>query len=429
MSTAMIGRLLAADISAQGICLRITDLMWYLYKGLAVGTTVLVAYRFGEGKRGQCRRVAEQAMLCTVPIALLFSLFFFIAPGLPIRFFTDSAEISGKALGFMKIMRFGFPFAALMCINTAAFHGHGNTRTPMVIAGLVNAVNVVCGYVFIYGAFGVPAMGVLGAALALVVSQVAGALFGLFLLYRPGGLLREEHAGKRFFEIDWKLAREVYVTGIPVACESIMWQLSAVLLSKVILTFGDNSFAAYQLGLQAESVFEMPAVGFSTTATALSSKALGMRDDDLFKAYFSQLVKNSVVISLFTSVGLMITPHLMMAMLTDKPDLQAIGVGYLFVMGFTQTPQNLSQVFNGTIRSAGYKNTPMKVAFMGIWLIRMPLILLVAYVLHWNILFVWICMFIDQISRCTVSGLFYRRKNIRDSVLCQCEQDGAVAQG
>ena len=417
ISTAMIGRLLSSDISAQGICLRITDTLWYLYKGLSVGTTVLVSYWYGSGHRGQCRRAVEQAMLCTVPLALAFSAFFFIAPELPLRFFTQDAEIGTKALEFMKIMRLGFPFAALMCINTAAFHGHGNTRTPMMIAVAVNAVNVACGYVFIYGAFGVPAMGVRGAAFALVVSQVTGACLGLALLYLPRGLLYGEDAGKRFFVMDWKLAKEVYATGLPVACESIMWQISAILVSKIVLTYGSDCFAAYQLGLQGETIFEMPSVGFSTAATSLASKALGMRDDGLFKAYFRQLIKSASIISLFTSAGLLVTPGFVMRLLTDKPELQAIGAGYLFIMGFMQLPQNLSQVFNGTIRSAGYKNVPMRVVFTGIWIIRIPLILLFAYVLKWDILFVWVAMGLDQFSRCILSGLFYRHKKIGDSVL------------
>lgn len=426
ISTAMIGRLLAADISAQGICLRITDTLWYLYKGLSVGTTVLVSYRYGAGNRDQCRRTVEQAMLCTVPLAMVFSLFFFIAPELPIRFFTDDAVIREKALEFMKIMRFGFPFAALMCINTAAFHGHGNTRVPMVIAGVVNAVNVAFGFIFIYGAFGIPAMGVQGAALALVLSQVTGAGLGLFLLYGRRGLLFGEVSGKRFFSVDGKLAKEIYATGLPVACESIMWQISAILVSKIVLAYGSSYFAAYQLGLQGETIFEMPSVGFSTAATALASKALGMRDDGLFKAYFRQLIKNASFISLFTSVGLLVTPRLVMGLLTDKPDLQVIGMGYLFMMGFMQLPQNLSQVFNGVIRSAGYKNVPMRVVFMGIWIIRIPMILLVAYVLHWDILFVWLAMCADQFSRCIASAIFYRRKKIGDSVLRLREQDAAA---
>ena len=68
-----------------------------------------------------------------------------------------------------------------------------------------------------------------------------------------------------------------------------------------------------------------------------------------------------------------------MTLMTDKPELQAIGVVYVFVMGFIQIPQNLSRIYNGTIRAMGYKNAPMLVAGFGIWIVRIPLCMLAAY--------------------------------------------------
>lgn len=61
--TAMVGRLLANDISAQGICIRITDTLWCFYKGVAIGATVLIARAYGAGRHQDCRKIAEQTIL------------------------------------------------------------------------------------------------------------------------------------------------------------------------------------------------------------------------------------------------------------------------------------------------------------------------------------------------------------------------------
>lgn len=110
ISTAMIGRLMASDISAQGICVRITDTLWCFYKGVAIGATVLIARSFGAGKRDKCRRVAEQTLLTEIPIALLLGVALFFV-GMPVfRFFTEDAGILVKAGEYMRIIVFGFPF-------------------------------------------------------------------------------------------------------------------------------------------------------------------------------------------------------------------------------------------------------------------------------------------------------------------------------
>ena len=73
-------------------------------------------------------------------------------------------------------------------------------------------------------------------------------------------------------------------------------------------------------------------------------------------------------------------------------------------------PQNLSKVLNGTIRSAGYKNIPMIISFIGIWVVRVPLALLFTYVLKLDIIFIWLCMAIDQVFKCAISAVIFKVK-------------------
>lgn len=84
--------------------------------------------------------------------------------------------------------------------------------------------------------------------------------------------------------------------------ETVFWQVSAIILSKVILFYGNQAFAAYQLGIQAEEITEMPAIGFSTASTTLAARAIGMQDEELRKVYFKEQLKVGVFISSITSV-------------------------------------------------------------------------------------------------------------------------------
>lgn len=409
ISTAMIGRLLSSDVSAQGICIRVTDTLWCLYKGVAIGATVLIARAYGEQNKQKCRRIAEQTFLTEIPVSMLFQAILLLFSGPILGFFTKETDILIKAQGYMQIVLIGFPFVVIMSVVTAAFQGHGDTKTPMMIAVAMNLVNIVFGYGLIFGVFGLPGYGIKGAALALVIAQGSGAALGLLALYRKNGLFSGVKLKERFFSVDRSCIWEIYTTGIPAALESMFWQFSAILLSKIILSYGDASFAAYQLGIQAETITEMPAIGFSTASTALAARAIGMRDNELRKIYFSQLVKTSATISVITSLLLIVFPNVFMNLMTNNPELKAIGVTYVFIMGFIQLPQNLSRIYNGTIRAAGYKNAPMLVAGFGIWVVRIPLCLIVAYALKWSILFIWLVIAVDQLSRFLLSVFLYRR--------------------
>ena len=134
VTTAMIGRLLADDIAAQGIGNRINNTFWALFKGVGIGATVIVAMRYGQQKFHMCRRTVEQVYLTALPLAFCFVAFTLLFPEKVIALFTSDPVLVETARGYMRIVIFAVPFMALSSINAAAYNGHGNTKTPMYIA-------------------------------------------------------------------------------------------------------------------------------------------------------------------------------------------------------------------------------------------------------------------------------------------------------
>ena len=413
VTTAMVGRLTALEISAQGVGGRITNTYLSLFKGLAIGVTVVAALYFGEGRRDKCRRTVEQAFATAVPLGIFIAALVMVFPRWFIQLFTSDAEMMSYAVVYLRVVGLGLPSVAITCFVTAAFQSQGNTKTPMIIAGIVNIVNIVFGWLLIFGNAVIPAMGLAGAGIALVIAQTTGALLGLFLLYhrRIGLFLGAEH-GKPFFSLEGGYLKEIYTTGLPASCENLLWQFATIIISRVILSYDTNSYAAYQLGLQAESVCDMLSVGFITASTTLAARAIGQRDDLLFKQYFKQLVRISLTISVFTCAVLFLGPQFLMGLLTDKQELIDIGVKYVFISGFAQLPQNLSKIFNGTIRSAGHKYVPMAISFTGIWLVRVLLCCLAGWVFHWDIVAIWWAIALDQLVRVLLSAAFLWKKRV-----------------
>lgn len=416
VTTAMIGRLLADDISAQGIGNRITNTFWALFKGVGIGATVIVALRYGQQKFHLCRRTIEQVYITALPAAFGCVVLTLIFMDPILHLFTQDAALLQAAFRFARIAIFAVPFMALSSVNAAAFNGHGNTKTPMYLAFLMNGVNIVLGYLLIFGPGPLPALGLVGAAVSTVVSWMTGALTGLALLYARHGYFGHEHHNQPFFSLDKPILKEVYKTGVPAACENVFWQLSAIVLSNVILGYGSAAFAAYNLGLQAEMICEMPGIGFVTASTSLAARAIGMGDDQLYRAYFKQMRKFSFFTGLAASAALFTFAGGFMTLLTDKPEIQAIGRVYVFIMGFAQIPQDLAKVYNGTIRSAGYRNVPMIISFVGIWCVRVPISVVFGKLLGWDISVVWIAIALDQIVRILLSMGIFQKKRVIDRV-------------
>ena len=109
VTTAMVGRLTALEISAQGVGGRITNTYLSLFKGLAIGVTVVAALYFGEGRRDKCRRTVEQAFATAVPLGLMITGLVAVFPRWFIRLFTSDADIMSYAVGYLQILTVGLP--------------------------------------------------------------------------------------------------------------------------------------------------------------------------------------------------------------------------------------------------------------------------------------------------------------------------------
>jgi len=430
-STAMVGRLSAIDISAQGICFSISGVVLVLVKGLSIGAALYISRAYGEKDFNKARQLFVSGVVVTVFLMILVIGLILGFAGYFFNFMTDNHQVIEIALQYIRILVIGMPFVAITSFVTAAHQGFGNTKTPMGIAIVMNIINIVLGYCLIFGIGSYEGLGIYGAGIALVLAQVTSGLLGLFLVFRKKGLF--DQCDKRRDSLISQIKdmvrlnhiKVIYQMGIPVSVESIFWQLSAIVMSKIILSYGQSHFAAYQLGIQAETLTELPAIGFGVAAVTLTSQAIGEKNHQLFTQYVRHLVKLSFGISVVTSLLLTIFPKFFMSVFTHHEALQEIGIMYIFVMGFIQIPQNLSRIYNGVIRSCGYKNTPMYIAGAGIWLFRIPLALLIAYVLKWDILFIWLCIAVDQLVRFVLSVMFYKGKGI-ESYLVENEKERYV---
>ncbi|MEG2088329.1 MAG: MATE family efflux transporter [Angelakisella sp.] len=413
VSMSMLGRISTIAVSAQGVSSLLTGIIWNFFKGITIGATVLIANAYGAQDDKRMRTVAQQTLMVLVSLSLViqFVVRFLAKPLLSI--FDPTAEIMACASEYLSIVTFGFPFLAVMLCVTGFLQGKGDTKTPMIIATIMNLVNIVVSSTLIFGLFGVPSLGLTGAAIGLVSAQIAGACCGLWVLLRKGGLLHRAFTRENLC-LRWDIIREVFRIGIPSGLETIFWQAASIILSRVILSFGDIAFAANQLGLQAESISEMPALGFGVAATAFTGQALGAGNKALGKEYIREIQKGAILIISVGTCILLFLPHQAMRILTNDPEVIALGAVYLRLMGLIQIPQNLQRVYTGSLKGAGYTKIPMLIAGIGLWGVRIPLALLLTNVFHTSIVSIWVVVCIDQTVRFILSYLFYRKRKIWD---------------
>lgn len=411
VSMAMIGRVDPLAVGAIGISSILYRIIWAIFKGIATGASVFVAQSFGAKNYVKLKSVAEQALILSVGIAIILQQILYWNTKTLLLVFNPPPNLLANGELYLKIISWSLPFAAIILLVAGILQGMGNAKTPMFVIGILNIINIIFCYILISGKVGISSLGLKGAAYAYNIAYISSAILGLILTFGRKGIITEL-CGRIKLKFNFSQALAIFKYGLPTSFETAFWQASSIFLTRAILTYGEFAYSAYQLGLQAEAISYMPATGFGIAATAFIGQSLGSGDTELGKKYLNKLLKYTFIITIFAGGFLMLFPKQIMGRLTIDPDVISIGAMYLFVMGVTQMPQNISQVLNGALRGGGYARVPMINAGIGIWAIRVPFVLSIAFIFKADIIWIWIGIGLDMCFRLVFSYIYFKRKDI-----------------
>jgi MATE family multidrug resistance protein len=271
VDTYIVGHLGAASLAAVGLSTQSLFLFWSLFMAIGVGSTALVARRIGEGKPEQANAVARQSILLALLIGLLSSALLWAGAPLILEWLGAEPEVVELGSDYIRAVSSTVWLLSVLFTGSAILRGAGDTRTPMFVMLIVNAVNIVVAYTLANGSGPLPRLGVLGSGIGAATGRGLGGLLMVALLVRGRGPVKIK---ARIPRPDRMIIAQLLHIGLPAAGEQVFIRLGQVLLATFITGLGTVAFAAHQVSLQALSVSYMPGLGFAVAATTLVGQEL-----------------------------------------------------------------------------------------------------------------------------------------------------------
>src|SRR6266404_142184 len=261
----IVGSLGASAVAAITTGTRIFFTAQAVLMAILAGTTALVARAWGAGHRDEAAQIAELSLwLCLVVSALLTLGGTLGADALAGLFRLEPQTVALAATFTRWLSVFYMAFAAVMALSTA-LRAAGDVVTPLWIGALGNVVSVFFTYSLVHGTFGLPALGVAGAAIGNGTGFVTGALL-LTALWRSGRLVVGTRGARAF---RWELIQRLVRIGYPAALEQVAWQGGFVAFLWVIALYGTAPYAAYGIGVNLLSFSFVVGFGFSVAASTV----------------------------------------------------------------------------------------------------------------------------------------------------------------
>ncbi|MFQ5850385.1 MAG: MATE family efflux transporter [Candidatus Binatia bacterium] len=270
--TAMIGRLGVEPLAGRAIASALIGGIYWVFTFLIFGTTTLVGRHYGANEPKACGEIYLQAIvLATIGGIAVSSLCILFASRLYTVMGAEQAVLVAGASYFRTRMA-ATPLTFFWYATVGFLRGIQNTRTPMFIALFVNGFNIVLDYALIYGRFGFPAMGLQGAAIASVASQLIGASICIRLLFYSSyatryGLTRWSLKPSRFRSLS-RIGREIAVrTGA--------LRFSLIFATATVARMGPSLLSSHEIAFQLWIFCSDTVDGLAVAGQALVAKYLG----------------------------------------------------------------------------------------------------------------------------------------------------------
>jgi putative MATE family efflux protein len=408
IDVAMVGRLGPQSVAAVGYAGQFFALVQSVLFAVSAACVALVARAIGAGEPLRARRALAASIATAGGTALLLAALVAISPrGLLRALGADSAVIE-LAVPYLFFMLGSALLLAPSMMLESALRASRRARTPMAIALAVTAVMVALNALLIFGALGLPRLGLVGAGVATAGAQVVGfALFAWVSLRAPrDGPLA---LGASDFRSMRPALTSVARLSLPGIGERLAMNLALLAYFRVLAHYGTVAIAAYTVGVRLLAFSWIPGTGLGVAAATLVGQALGAGDPRGATRTGWRAARLALWLAIaLGAVGLASHDALAGLFVSDAETIAALGP-FLVCLAVTQPFLQTHFALGGAHRGAGDTMTPFLAAAAGNWVLRLPFAFALAYVWEADLVWVWWALSIDHVTRMTWLAWSFRR--------------------
>ncbi len=398
----MLGNYSESALSGVAAVNQIQFVLQQIVYGISNGVIVLGCQYFGQGKREPVKKLAVTGFYAEMVVA--FALFAAVAmyPHYALKIFTNDTDVINEGVKYIDIIKFTYPVFACTAIMLASLRIMQCVKIALVVSVISLCVNCCVNYILIFGNFGMPEMGVRGAAIGTLTARILECIIVfsfIKLKYRKVKI-------RKYLKPDKTLAKDYSKVCIPIVLSSLMWGVSNAVQTVILGHMDTSAMAAYSISSTLFLLLKVTSVGAASAASVLIGQEIG-RGGERIKEYSRSLQLIFICIGIILGISLFTlkNPMLRLYNISDKTrelantffTLQSI---VIMTMSY-QMPVNI-----GIIRGGGDTKYVMILDFISIWLIVMPVSLYAAFGLKASAAVVVGCLNSDQIFKCIPAAIY-----------------------
>ncbi len=370
--TVMAGRVSSTDMAAVAVASSIWLPLILTIYGLIMALAAIVSQLAGANKYNEVAKATYQTAWIALSMGLsLIALFYIFSPSI---FSSVSIETDLKVLMFdyLGYIVWGAPGFCLYLVLRNYSEGLSHTKPTMIISIIGLIINIPANYIFIYGEFGMPALG--GAGCGIATAIVYWVMFVAMLIYcYVSKKLKHASLFSHFYWPQWQEIKNILTIGVPIAL-SLLFEVSLFSVVAILLApLGADVVASHQIAINFSGLLFMIPLSLAMAVTIQVGFAIGDNDHQKAKEICRYSVVLGVIIAIVTAVFSLVFKYEIAAIYTTETPVIELAASLMFLAALFQFSDAIQVISAGALR--GYKDTKsiLYITFVSYWLVGLSI--------------------------------------------------------
>lgn len=375
--------------------------------GLAIGIQIIIARRFGAKEYNQIGSIFQHGAVSILIFGLLLFTIMRIFSSSLLDFIIESDNIYAGAMEYINVRQFGIVFVCFNYLFRALYTGLSDTKVITYSTIIMATVNIILDYCLIFGHWGLPEMGIAGAALASLIAEVTATTF--FFVYTYVKLGKSEYELFKHHGFNKELTLNIVRIATPTMFQKLFsfsaWFIFFILVEKM----GEQAIGISSIARSVYMILFIPVFGFLATSNTLTSRIIGAgHADEVLKTVF-RIIFNCVLCCIPLILVCVFFPTTVMSIYTDDMMLANAAIPSIYVICGAIICQAIGAIAFESVSGTGNTNAAL-------WLEFGILILYIVYIwvltnITTKVEWVWTCEYIYGGLIALVSILYIRFAN------------------
>ena len=372
--------------------------------GIGVGINSLLSKSLGEGNQEAANKAAGNGMMMMFMVTAAFMLFGFFGVRPYYEMQSSILETVEAGISYTSICCIFCLGSFMQILSERLLQSTGRTVYSMYTQATGAIINIILDPIFIHGWFGIPAMGVAGAAIATVIGQWSGALLGLYFNEKKNP---EVQFGRRYAKLDGKIVKAILVVGIPSIIMNSIGSVMNFSMNQILQGFTETATGVFGIYFKLQSFFFMPLFALNGATISIIAFNYGAKKPQRIMKTLKLAVSAALALMITGLLAFQFLPDLLLGLFNPSEAFLEIGRAALRTISWCFPMAAISIALGASFQALGNGIYSTITSLCRQMLVLLPVAYLMS--LTGNVNMVWLAYPIAEVVSCVVTCFFFLR--------------------